>query len=562
MARTFISRALLAKGYFPKELPPTFTTFDFGTHAEDILQSWEQSGIYCRKPHRSNRNCYNYKLTDAEAETLSMPKRGYERRHIHITHPVPQALICCEMSENWVSVYKWLSRRLFSEDQILISDAYERSVKGINFPLHRAKLEHIQAVSDWSVKTDISRFYPSIYTHSIPWAAYGKERVKQDLKRYRGSFADRLDSLLRSCNRSQTIGIPIGPETSRIISEIISSRIDSEFAMYCAGLTADKVDRLQDDWVVGADSLDAAERVLSTIGRIYRSYELDINGSKTSIEHIVASPSATWKSEIGSFLSHRPGSLLGARLEEFLSLSLRLQSVSPTEPVVNYALSVVESTKLGQRRKLRSNDVQALESFLLKSAVIAPNAMDRTCRVLLNLQYQTNGVSVKRVVQRLVMLAERNLEKGYTFEAIWLLYMIRGLRRPIGSKAITGLVEILPSSSVALILLDMKEKGIWSGTLPTGSWEKMISQESILSSWIWLLAYEGFRNGWLTDRRQLMSRKFFKPMAERNVVFYDPKRTVKKSQRVTAISHKRRRRDIAEARRILVNLREVMGDEY
>ena len=562
MSLSSICRALLSKGYFPKELPPTFTTTDFGTHSEYILQNWKQSGIYSRRPQRANRNSYYYKLTDSEAETISMPKRGYERRHIHITHPVPQALICREMAENWVSIYKWLSRRKFSEDKILISNEYERSVKGINFPLHQAKLEYIQSASDWTVKTDISRFYPSIYTHSIPWAAYGKERVKRDLKRYRGSFADRLDCLLRSCNRNQTIGIPIGPETSRIVAEIISSRIDSEFVSCCDELSMDKIDRLQDDWIVGADSLDDAERVLSTIGHVYRSYELDINGSKTSIKYIVASPSATWKSEIGSFLSHRPGSLRGARLEELLRLSLQLQSANPSDPVVNYALSVVESTKLGQRRGLRSSDIEALESFLLKAAVIAPNSMDRMCRVLLNLQHETNGVSVKRVVQRLVLLTERNLEKGHTYETIWLLYLLRGLRRPIGSKVITELTEQLPSSSLALVLLDMKEKGIWSGALPTESWEKMISQESMLSSWIWLLAYEGFRNGWLRDGKTLMSKKFLKPMAEKNVVFYDPKRNIKKSQKAVEMSNKRRRGDIAEAQRILIDLREVMAQEY
>ena len=110
-----------------------------------------------------------------------------------------------------------------------VSDTDSRAIKGINFALHRAKKGYLEATADWLVKTDISRFYPSIYTHSIPWAAYGKERVKAGLDFYKGSFADRLDLLVRSCNRNQTIRLPIGPETSRIIAEIISSRIDSEF---------------------------------------------------------------------------------------------------------------------------------------------------------------------------------------------------------------------------------------------------------------------------------------------------------------------------------------------
>lgn len=35
-----IMKLLLSKGYFPKELPPVFTTTDFGVHSESILADW------------------------------------------------------------------------------------------------------------------------------------------------------------------------------------------------------------------------------------------------------------------------------------------------------------------------------------------------------------------------------------------------------------------------------------------------------------------------------------------------------------------------------------------
>jgi hypothetical protein len=215
------------------------------------------------------------------------------------------------------------------------------------------------------VKTDLSRFYPTIYTHSIAWAAYGKERVKSNLKLYQGSLADRLDILVRTCNRNQTIGIPIGPETSRIIAEVISARIDAGFQGFMPDIPNDRVDRLQDDWFVGVSSLEHAERVLSSIAAIYRNYGLEINGNKTSIDHIIAASGTSWISEIGAFLSHDAGPIRAARLRELLSLSLRLQSDFPNEPVVNYVLSIVEA------QHAASQDVEILESFLLKAAVIA-----------------------------------------------------------------------------------------------------------------------------------------------------------------------------------------------
>ena len=244
-----------------------------------------------------------------------------------------------------------------------------------------------------------------------------------------------IDVLVRACNRNQTVGIPIGPETSRIIAEVISSRIDADFQSHKLDLAAHSVDRLQDDWSVGARTLEQAEDVVTCISSIYRSYGLEINGSKTSVDHIIGSRRKTWISEIGAFLSHRSGSLRGARLREFIILSLRLQSDFQSEPVISYALSVIE------RAGLINPDIREIESFLLKAAVIAPSSMDKICRIILNLQHTSRGVSAERIGRRFVLLAERNLEKGHHFETIWLLYTLRGLKRPFKSKRLCELSE-------------------------------------------------------------------------------------------------------------------------
>jgi hypothetical protein len=176
---------------------------------------------------------------------------------------------------------------LYSLDEIQLSKNYVRGTKGITFELHRAKKDYVEAISDWLVTTDISRFYPSIYTHSIAWAAYGKEKVKANVPLYDGSLADRLDYLIRIENRNQTVGIPIGPETSRIVAEVISSRIDRDFSkkqsVFRDSQGENNIDRYQDDWHVGVDSLENAERVLSCIHDVYREYGLETNGNKTTV---------------------------------------------------------------------------------------------------------------------------------------------------------------------------------------------------------------------------------------------------------------------------------------
>jgi len=554
-----IHQALLSKGYFPKELPPVFTTLDFGTHVDEIVEEWRSSGVFKtdtkslgnlpgKKPRKG---AYTYKLAAAEPEIISKPKRGYERRDVQVTHPLPQALLACEVGDNWRSIQGWLSRQTFSEDEIRVGPDFERSIKGINFAVHAAKKSYLQATSDWVVTTDITRFYPSIYTHSIAWAAYGKEQVKLSLNVYKGSLADRLDLLVRSCNRNQTVGIPVGPETSRIIAEVISARIDSEYRSRFPEAKTDSIDRLQDDWTIGVSSLEEAERVLSAISGIYRGFGLDINGSKTSIDRIVSERQSAWVSEMGAFLSHRSGVLSGARLREFLELTLILQSQNPSAPVVSYALSVIEDVEI------EPGDLPATESFLIKAAVVAPISLDRICRVILDIQNRTTALSAKRIGQRFMHLAEVALNKGQGFEVIWLLYTLRGLKRPIDIRPLRENLAVEPSSSIALLLLDMKSKGLCIGKLPTSEWDAKITEESIQTDWTWLLAYEGFRHGWLTDHHGLMAKPLFQPMASRNVVFYDPKRNINTSASEAKARRIRRRKNLKEVREILGHLRGV-----
>lgn len=556
-----ITKVLLSKGYFPRELPNNFSTSDFGSNINEILPEWERAKVFQildagKVPggRKNKRDSYTYKVDNSELEVISKPKRGYERRNIHITHPVPQSLLSLEMAKNWKSIQNWLSRQTYSIDEIRLSDNFRRGIKQIDFDIHRAKKGHIEAISDWLIKTDISRFYPSIYTHSIPWAAYGKERVKKNLRLYGGSFADRLDALVRACNRNQTIGIPVGPETSRIIAEIISSSIDTEFKSKHRELKDTYVDRLQDDWFVGVDSFETAERVLSSLTAIYRGYGLEINGGKTSVNRVIAETGTRWVSEIAAFISHRSGVVKGPRLREFLALSLRLQGDFPSDPVVSYSLAILESQNIDLL------DVELVEAFLLKAAIIAPISMDRICRVVLNLQFKSQRISRQRIGLRFCELAERNMKNGNTYEVMWLLYTLRGLRIPLDSKYICSAVEDSTSSVLSLILLDMDSKKLCARALPKQIWVEKNDADKVLTDNSWLLMYEGIRNGWLTDQKSLMAEPFFSAMLTRNVKFYDQTRNVSSSAKVTNKSLAERRKSALNVIKFMTQLRGLPDD--
>lgn len=73
---------------------------------------------------------------------------------------------------------------------------------------------------------DISKCFPSIYTHSISWAIRGKDLTKELNFRTDESFGAKFDFIMQAVNYKETNGIVIGPEFSRIFAEIILQEID------------------------------------------------------------------------------------------------------------------------------------------------------------------------------------------------------------------------------------------------------------------------------------------------------------------------------------------------
>ena len=109
--------------------------------------------------------------------------------------------------------------------------------------------------------TDVSRFYNSIYTHSIPWALHTKLIAKQRRRDYT-LLGNRLDRALRNMQDGQTMGIAIGPDASLIISEIVLAAIDESFQKSgrVRGL------RYVDDYELVFSSTSEAEDGLARLG--------------------------------------------------------------------------------------------------------------------------------------------------------------------------------------------------------------------------------------------------------------------------------------------------------
>ncbi len=73
-------------------------------------------------------------------------------------------------------------------------------------------------------QVDVTKCFFNIYTHSVTWAVKDKPYSKAQSRKY--SFEGRFDTLMQKSNYSETNGIVVGPEISRVFAEIIFQKID------------------------------------------------------------------------------------------------------------------------------------------------------------------------------------------------------------------------------------------------------------------------------------------------------------------------------------------------
>lgn len=133
---------------------------------------------------------------------------------------------------------------------------------------------------------DVSKCFDSIYTHSIAWACKGKEFSKSNVK-ISSTFANDFDSLMQRSNYNETNGIVIGPEISRIFSEIIFQEIDATAFKKAKekGLISGSdfiFKRYVDDCFIFAKNEDIAKKFYEIYSDSLNLYKLHINIEKVS----------------------------------------------------------------------------------------------------------------------------------------------------------------------------------------------------------------------------------------------------------------------------------------
>lgn len=137
-------------------------------------------------------------------------------------------------------------------------------------------------------KFDISKCFESIYTHSIAWALYNKEIVKDNITSSGSTFAGLFDTFMQNMNYGETNGILIGSEFARIFAELLLQQIDKMvYEELLVEKTYHKKDyelfRYVDDYFLFYDDEKTRNKILSLYKHNLKKFNLHISDSKSQL---------------------------------------------------------------------------------------------------------------------------------------------------------------------------------------------------------------------------------------------------------------------------------------
>jgi len=311
-------------GYFPKELPPPFTTESLADNIEGIYRDWGSIGSDILREHK-----------ESQCVKFTIPRLGFSRRILGIPNPLHQIELSKCICDNWSEINRIFNGSRYSKSMPVVKQSSDRAVTTKNtYP--EFKHESILNSHDklYVLTTDISRYYPTIYTHIVPWVIHGKDIAKSRRNDFT-LLGNKLDKYVRVGQSSQTFGIPIGPDTSLIISEIILCTLDKEIQSRYSELN---MVRYYDDYLLNFEDYAQAEDVFKCIQRLLNTYHLEINEEKTKIDKEPISFEEPWAIHIGSFsISNHPNKQKND-IYNYFSLAFKYSKECPKFFVLKYAI--------------------------------------------------------------------------------------------------------------------------------------------------------------------------------------------------------------------------------
>lgn len=432
---------LLNEGYYPEQyvVPPCFVVHGFK------LQSTEYITDLSNPPRRDLIN-------------ISYPKSLLTSRIFGIQHPHNYHDIVYWLMSDWDTIIE----HIFHKDLKIFSYSFPIPVndrlKGELSPLRSGRMIYewiAMAEKDLVaeaykynliVRSDITNFYNSVYTHSIGWALHGQEEAFKD--KSCDLIGNKIDKIIQYANNGRTNGIPVGSAVSDLIAEMILSSVDLKISKKLKGKDFIAT-RFKDDYRFLCNTEDEAKEILKVLADELTEFNLLINESKTKILEL---PNGLYRQHDRLYHTH---TLRNKKTIPFKTFELTLLTVLdihkefPGTSILekffgelynaNYELKIEFSDKKSSREK------EILKTFSL--LVLAKRESEKIlCHILsvielIYLKYKSE-FKLKEIIKELIKteIIKAN-DKQSIFELTWYIFFARYLSLGIDEKWINSTID-------------------------------------------------------------------------------------------------------------------------
>ena len=309
------------------------------------------------------------------------------------------------------------------------------------------------------------------------------------------------------------MGLPIGPDTSHVIAEIVGVAIDRELRTALGKWPSGF--RYVDDFYLFFNDRVEAERALSTIRKIVGSYELQINAQKTRIVETRELIEESWKYKLKNLTIAAARHEQRNDIHKFFETLLTLERQYGDESVVKYGLKIASSFII------KKSNWRVFESYLLHCAFAFPNTLQVVATILATYTkygYAIDKKAVGRFCNAIVVSCSRS--DGHS-EIVWALWIMYELGLSLEPASVDAIEEVSSSACLLLAAALLRAQGSYLTLSPSKL--AIYANADALYGDGWLFAYEGGRRLWVgkTTASHIAGDKYFGPIYAAGISFFD-----------------------------------------
>ena len=311
-------------------------------------------------------------------------------RQFGIPNPMAYQRLCKCIADNWTQIQQYFTDKTNNQTykvsrihiRKLMNSSHLFEMSYSNWRIDGSPEPDLIMGKRYLVNADIATCFPSIYTHSIPWALVGKEASK--CNRGSGEWFNCIDHFSQQIKDGETHGLLIGPHASNLLSEIILTFID--YQLISQGW---KFTRNIDDYSCYVSTFEEGQLFLLELSKQLKQFDLLLNHKKTEIHELPIASVAQWVRQINAINSAPANGIVNYKIARaYIDSAIELMQCHNNAAILNYALQVLSHKTLTENARdyctktffslalLYPYLVPLLEEHLIKPFAVQPSMIE------------------------------------------------------------------------------------------------------------------------------------------------------------------------------------------